>query len=119
MKGLMVIRSVALVILLSCCGGGLAISQEHMNVLQTLIENMNLYGVSQPWSTLFVHFDKNVYTNNENVWFTGYTVKNTIDLDQYNTLSIALIRNDDRSILSEDKFLMSKGLAFGNIFLPD
>jgi hypothetical protein len=108
-----------LFLLLSTACGSVAMAQNDTSILQSLARKINLYGASHKFSTLFVHYDKNVYTNNENVWFTGYIVRHTSSMDRHNTLSVALVRDDDRSILAEGKFVMSKGLSFGNIFLPD
>jgi hypothetical protein len=38
----------------------------------TIADKLSLYGYKNQRPLLFIHFDKNVYTNNENVWFTGY-----------------------------------------------
>ncbi|WP_316831596.1 hypothetical protein [Pedobacter aquatilis] len=70
-------------------------------------------------STLFIHFDKNVYTNNDQVWFTGYMLKSIVDIDQYNTLYLSLVSTADSSVALQRKFLMDKGFAFGNFTLPD
>jgi hypothetical protein len=75
-------------------------------------------GLQKRSSTLFVHFDKNIYSNSESVWFTAYITKtNTINL--HHTLAVALVRNDDRSVLAAGKYVMEKEMAFGNLFLPD
>ena len=94
-------------------------AQKDTGILQSIVQKVSRYGAEKKSSRLFVHYDKNVYTNNENVWFTAYLVSNSLLIDHPNTLSVALIRNDDRSILAQERFLISKGLSFGNIFLPD
>ncbi len=94
-------------------------AQQHINVIDTIVEKMNWYALAQSSSTLFVHFDKTIYTNYENVWFTGYLLTTDTNVNARNTLSVALIKNDDRSIWTEDKFVMNNGISAGNIFLPD
>jgi hypothetical protein len=79
---------------------------------------LNLYSTKHHSPVLFMHFDKNVYSNNENVWFTGYLLDQA-DSAQYKTLSLALIKNDDRSILMDDRFVIDGGFCFGNTNIPD
>jgi hypothetical protein len=78
----------------------------------------NLYGIKKQAPVLFIHFDKNVYSNNENVWFTGYFL-NMVNAKPYKTLSVALIKDDDHSIVMDDRFIISTELAFGNMLIPD
>lgn len=85
-----------------------------------IAEKMSWYGKAKPNANLFVHFDKNVYSNNETVYFTGYLLNtDSIVTKQHHVLSIALIRDADTAIIVHDKFLMEDGLSFGNILLLD
>ncbi|WP_316818797.1 hypothetical protein [Pedobacter nyackensis] len=69
---------------------------------------------------LFVHFDKNIYTNNESVWFTGYLLNELEENSaKHNILSVALIRDADSTIIKQQKFIMSNSLAYGSMTLPD
>jgi hypothetical protein len=68
--------------------------------------------------TLFIHFDKNIYTNNEQVWFTGYLFK-VYNHQVYKTLSIALVNDDTHAILLNDKFVISNGIILGSTTVPD
>ncbi len=71
-------------------------------------------------SNLFVHFDKNVYSNNETVYFTGYLIKvGKVPLSSHRVMAVALIRDIDSSLVLEDKFLMNQGVAYGSLTLPD
>ncbi|MGF1922631.1 MAG: hypothetical protein ACQUHE_00515 [Bacteroidia bacterium] len=100
--------------LLSClCGQNVA--------AQVLLEEkMKWYSQARPTSNLFVHFDKNVYSNNETVYFTGYVVKTgRVPMTAHTVMAIALIREVDSALIMEDKFLMSMGLSFGSLTLPD
>jgi len=87
--------------------------------LDSIALNLDRYALKNTASGLFVHFDKTVYTNNDQVWFTGYLLKSITSLDQYHTLFITLINNQDSSVVLQDKFLMEKGFAFGALTLPD
>ncbi|WP_147273584.1 hypothetical protein [Pedobacter chinensis] len=70
-------------------------------------------------STLFVHFDKNIYSNNDQVWFTGYLLKTITNLNNYHTLYVSLVNNKDSTVVLQDKFLIDSGFSFGNLTLPD
>jgi hypothetical protein len=84
----------------------------------SLAKKFEYYRLKKQGGVLYAHFDKTVYTNNENVWFTAYLLKNF--KPQFNkVLSAVLVRDDDHTIALEDKFVMIGGLAFGNLFLPD
>ncbi len=73
-----------------------------------------------PTANLFVHFDKNIYSNNETIYFTAYILKTgKFDLNAHKILAIALIRDIDTSVIKVDKFLTKGGLAFGNMIIPD
>ncbi|MBE5321092.1 hypothetical protein IM793_18140 [Pedobacter sp. MR2016-19] len=87
--------------------------------LDSVALNINRYGLKAAQSNLFVHFDKTIYTNNDQVWFSGYLLKNMTNLDQYHTLYLSLINNRDSSVVIQDKFLIEKGFAFGALTLPD
>ena len=87
---------------------------------QQISKKMEWYGAANSSTMLFVHFDKTVYTNNENVWFTAYLLKNSAsEIDKHEVLSVALVRDIDSMIVKQDKYLISKGISFGNMVLPD
>jgi len=83
-------------------------------------QKMAWYALAKPTSNLFVHFDKNVYSNNETSYFTGYLIKEAKTAAiKHKVLSVALIRDLDSTLLFEDKFLIENGLSFGSLTLPD
>jgi hypothetical protein len=88
------------------------------NLADTLRRKMALYQQMHPSSTLFVHFDKTLYTNNENVWFTAYLL-NISKLQLHHTLSASLVNDIDHTVTMQEKFVMDNGISFGNMFLPD
>jgi len=94
-----------------------AVFEQSSAAPDSLVKKFALYNVKKQQGVLFAHFDKTIYTNNENVWFTAYLL-NT-DASKNDVLSVALINDNDRSIILKDKFIMDKGIAFGNMFLPD
>ncbi len=92
-------------------------AQNHQ--LDSIAINLNHYGSNNLQSNLFVHFDKNVYTNNDQVWFTAYLLKAVAGMDAYHTLYLSLINNRDSSVVSQKKFLIDKGICYGAFNLPD
>ena len=111
-----VIRLYFLALLLFCnfMAKAQSISQDELS------EKIFLNGrVTSPIS-LFVHFDKTIYTNNETVWFTGYLNKSNLnDIAKHNVLSVALVRDVDSLIIKHDKYLINNGISFGMMVLPD
>jgi hypothetical protein len=47
--------------------------------LDSVAQNIHHYGLKSAKSSLFVHFDKDIYSNNDQVWFTGYLLKTITD----------------------------------------
>lgn len=84
-----------------------------------LEQKMRWYGAAADKGLLFVHFDKNIYTNSEQAWFTGYLLHPPVHVDSNHTMAVALIRNEDSAVVAEEKYLMTDGFSFGNMFLPD
>ncbi len=76
--------------------------------------------LANPTTNLFIHFDKNIYSNNETAYFTAYLLKTgKFKHKAHKVLAVALIRDMDSSLVKLDKFLIHDGLAFGNMVLPD
>lgn len=86
--------------------------------IDSMINKVDRYGINNHVPKMFVHFDKTIYSNNENVWLTAYLL-DTTSVDKHTTLIVNLIKDDARAVVLEDKFIMDKGLAFGNLFIPD
>ncbi|MGI4751883.1 MAG: hypothetical protein ACRYFB_14720 [Janthinobacterium lividum] len=95
-----------------------ALAQKEAQLQDSLKNKLNIYRQIHPSTTLFAHFDKTIYTNNENVWFTAYLL-NTTQLNQHSVLAVSLVNDIDHSIISQQKFVMADGIGFGNVFLPD
>lgn len=87
-------------------------------VRDSLVKKFEYYRAKKWEGVLFAHFDKTVYTNNENVWFTAYLL-NGENSAVNKVLSVELVKDDDRSIVLTKKFVIDRGIAFGNLFLTD
>lgn len=94
-------------------------AQKILAVTDSIAQKMEWYGVKKKPSSLFVHFDKNIYTSNEYVWFTAYLIEAKSGLAEHHTLVVSLVRNDDSSVITHEKFVMGKGLSYGQLLLPD
>jgi hypothetical protein len=85
---------------------------------EAFLEKLVLYRNNDPSGLLFVHTDKTLYTNNEDLWFSAYLLKNgASSLENHQILSLALIRESDRSVYLQEKYIMVAGLAFGSLAL--
>ncbi len=87
-------------------------------VPDSLVKKFTWYNLKNQNGVLYAHFDKTVYTNNENVWFTAYLL-NAGDKKTNDVLSALLVKDDDHTIAMAEKFVMGQGIALGNLFLPD
>jgi len=79
---------------------------------------VNSYKESVQNSFLFAHFDKNIYVQNENVWFTCYLLHRGQNVHP-DVVSVSLINDDSKSVALEVKFIMAEGISIGNINIPD
>ncbi len=77
------------------------------------------YGLKNTPSTLFTVFDKNVYVNNESVWFTAYVLNYAVKTNKPTILSVILVDDSCRTIVLEEKYGITDGLAFGHVMIPD
>ena len=85
-----------------------------------LVDKFELYSKSHSSTLLFLHTDKTLYTNNEDIWFSAYLIsKGHESLQEHHTLSVVLIREDNRKISLQSKYLIESGLGNGNLTLPD
>jgi hypothetical protein len=74
--------------------------------------------VAHPF-TLFLHTDKNVYTNNEQIWFSGFLKgDSTLKVDQHTTLFLT-IKDEYHRVVLQERYLMVDGLSFGCLQLTD
>ena len=80
---------------------------------------MGDYSLKSPSPALFAHFDKTVYANSENVWFTAYLLNCDKTKNNPSILSALLVNDHDKSIVFDRKYVMAEGLSFGNVFLAD
>lgn len=87
---------------------------------ESINQKMVLNNIVNPTTNLFVHFDKNIYSNNETVYFTAYILKTgKFDLASHKILAVALIKDLDTAFVKAEKFLIQGGLAFGSLTIPD
>lgn len=69
---------------------------------------------------LFVHLDKSIYTNNEQIWFSAYFLNRQSPLVQKQEfISVSLSSPQTKKVYLESKFIAADGFSFGNLSLPD
>jgi hypothetical protein len=69
---------------------------------------------------LFVHLDKSIYTNNEQIWFSAYFLNRQSALaQQQEFISVSLISPLTKKVYLESKFIAADGFSFGNFPVPD
>src|SRR6476469_9687013 len=78
---------------------------------------INNYVSKNARSSLFVHFDKNVYTSNETVWFSAYIIKDEAPDAVHQILSLFLVRCRDSTIIQEEKYFIQGRLCPGSLLL--
>jgi len=94
-------------------------AQTGTEVPDSLLLKINYYGVKKSSSVLFAHFDKTIYVNNENVWFTAYLLNYDKRRNSSTFLSVLLINDQKKTIAVEQRFIMADGLSFGKVLIPD
>lgn len=85
--------------------------------LDSLMHNCQRY--NSPTEFIYTHFDKTVYTNNEDVWFTSYLFNPDTIKSIYHTLSVLLVSDDDHSIKLEKLFSIDDLISHGHLVIPD
>lgn len=76
------------------------------------------YAASFEQSKLYLHLDKNIYTNNETVWFSAYVLGRGRDSFDHQVLYVNLLRNSDDSVVRSATFLIEGSHSYGNMILP-
>ncbi|MFD0765182.1 hypothetical protein ACFQZI_09985 [Mucilaginibacter lutimaris] len=95
-------------------------AQRQADPSENIINKIDLYALKMQAPVLFVHFDKGIYTNNEEAWFTGYLIsQDTAEVRKHRIMSVSLINNDDSKIAAQANFIMDGGVSFGNMYIPD
>ncbi len=84
-------------------------------IAQQLAHNEQYFRTTE----LYLHIDKSVYINNENIWFAGYLLKSAVEVQQHHTMYVVLSNSTTKKVVASDKFVMDNGLASGNLFLAD
>jgi hypothetical protein len=84
-----------------------------------LEEQFQFFSKKHSSSTLFLHIDKSVYTNNEKIWFGAYLIDTAQNQASHNLLSVFLVGEDRGKIEFDGKFKIENGLSSGSLRLPD
>lgn len=96
--------------------------QSHAQLLQEDSATMYWQKLTAAGSNekLFVHLDKSIYTNNEQIWFSAYFLNRQSSLVQKQEfISVSIISPQTKKVYLESKFIAADGFSFGNIPIPD
>jgi hypothetical protein len=84
-----------------------------------LAEKISFYGQRNPVQPLFVHIDKNIYTNNEKLWFSTYLLNPSDPSEQEDILTLAIINTLQKKVYVSAKFKIQNGVCVGALQIPD
>lgn len=88
-------------------------------VVDSVVSKIDKYGQKKSSSILFSHFDKSVYTDNEDVWFTTYLLNFNKKSNTPSIATVLLVNTSDKSLLLEKHFVMNSGMSFGHLVIPE
>ncbi|CAM4413784.1 hypothetical protein SAMN06265348_12025 [Pedobacter westerhofensis] len=84
-----------------------------------LEQKFRQYTKANPSTSLFLHIDKGIYTNNESIWFSAYLLGYPTEFKSHTLLNVLLFSNESRKIAIQHKLKIVDGLSAGSISLPD
>jgi hypothetical protein len=85
-----------------------------------LVASFDLYNKIKGDDLLYVHTDKNIYTNNEKIFFSAYLLKSTsATLNNHNVLSIRLVNTKLNKTILFKQYALKQGIGSGTLKLPD
>jgi hypothetical protein len=98
----------------------MAYGQSTTSLETEMLKKLSLNAKAHSSAALFVHIDKTLYTNSENIWFAAYLLNCGPDsINAHRILSVAIVGEDDRKVYQQDKYVMQDGLGSGSIWLSD
>lgn len=107
-------------VLLLLLAGQSVWAQKQDTTIHALQQQFNYYNIQKSNTLMFVHLDKGVYLNNDNIWFTAYLLNcPKTGWPGHQVIAAALIKNDDQSIAVQGKFKMEQGIGSGSLTIPD
>lgn len=97
----------------------LLLAQKADTVFEKLTGRLERHTVQTNSPDLFLHLDKSVYVNNENIWFTAYLLGSTAAWDDYYTLHVLLVQRARQAVVASQRLVIEKGIAKGYLFIAD
>lgn len=96
-----------------------SLSAQGLQIAKDTVDNIIKATVNSEKAKLFVHYDKTVYLPNETIWFTAYLLNIDAPSNKADVLSVLLVRNNDRTISAQKKFVITGATSSGNMLIPD
>jgi hypothetical protein len=84
-----------------------------------LAEKISFYAQRNHGQPLFVHIDKNIYTNNEKLWFSAYLLDQSDSSKKEDFLTLAIINTLQKKVYVSAKFKIQNGVCLGTLPIPD
>lgn len=85
-------------------------------ISELLTKRLKAYHMENPSTTLFLHMDKSVYSQNENLWFKAYVLTGTV-ID--NAVLYVRLTNERKELMLCEQFPVYDVRAHGELVLPD
>jgi hypothetical protein len=80
---------------------------------------LSKYASSFEQTSLYLHLDKTIYTNNETIWFSAYIFPKGIDTFEHQVLYVKFMRNDNDSLIRSSAFAITNFHSYGNLQIPN
>jgi len=86
--------------------------------IQRLEKNLMQYNAQFPQEKIYVHFDKEIYTAGEDIWFKTY-LRDAVgmQLSELSTVAHVELVDDRKRIVTERNIFIEKGSGFGDFTL--
>lgn len=87
---------------------------------EMLQSKIRTFAKSHHSSSLFLHVDKTIYTENEPVWFSAYLLnRQPADISLHTTLTVFLFMDETKEVVTSGRFFIKEGIGAGNLTIPD
>ena len=103
------------------CFASLAVKAHPVDSLKYLKEKLKTYAAENPSTNLYLHLDKNIYAQNENIWFKAYLLAsgNLAPKNTDNKVLYVRLVDRDKKMIVKGQFPMYDIRANGNLQIPE
>lgn len=95
-------------------------AQEQKPEAEFIQKKINDFIKSHTSSSLFLHVDKHIYTENEPIWFSAYLLNTPVkNFADHTSLTVFLFTDNTKEVVTSGRFIFKDGLGSGNLTVPD